>query len=226
MLGGSASAVIGNEGAAVAEEGVLEDGEGRQHKAMNPTTRKVRCRFHSEVVVKRHKLRTASVLTPCWRCLEVSCKRPRAKLTMHLDCVIVDDPGRSMDGSIDRPRCQQHHMLTTPNKQEAKVQAHEGQKAAEARVDFLHCALQEEKGERVICVIDRSYTSTCLHFKHPRSDTILIYDSICCGVTAEHGVVLERRAAALEEEQLGLRQQIAKLVEQVGRQTTGLSDDD
>ena len=31
----------------------------------------------------------------------------------------------------------------------------------------------------------------------------------------ERGVVLERRAAALEEEQLGLRQQIAKLVEQV-----------
>ena len=31
----------------------------------------------------------------------------------------------------------------------------------------------------------------------------------------ERGVVLERRAATLEEEQLGLRQQIAKLVEQV-----------
>lgn len=72
MVGGSASAIIDNEGAAVAEHGgVLEDGEGRRHKAMNPTTRKVHCRFHSEVVVKRHKLRTASVWTPCWRCLEV-----------------------------------------------------------------------------------------------------------------------------------------------------------
>jgi hypothetical protein len=63
----------GSEGESVEDrqEGVLEDGEGREHKLMNPTTRKVHCRFHSEVVVKRRKLRTAPVLTPCWRCLEV-----------------------------------------------------------------------------------------------------------------------------------------------------------
>lgn len=54
--------------------GAMVEGAGeaqRKHKVMNPTTRKVHCRFHADVVVKRHKLRTAAVLTPCWRCLEV-----------------------------------------------------------------------------------------------------------------------------------------------------------
>lgn len=56
-------------------QGVLQDGAGgRRHKAMNPTTRKQTCRLHSEVVVKRHKLRTPPVVTPCWRCLQV-CRR-------------------------------------------------------------------------------------------------------------------------------------------------------
>lgn len=51
--------------------GVLEDAPARRHKAMNPTTRKQSCRYHKGVVVKRSKLRSAPVLTPCWRCLEV-----------------------------------------------------------------------------------------------------------------------------------------------------------
>lgn len=51
--------------------GVLEDAPARRHRAMNPTTRKQACKYHRGVVVKRSKLRSAPVLTPCWRCLEV-----------------------------------------------------------------------------------------------------------------------------------------------------------
>lgn len=105
------------------------------HKAFNPTTRKVACPQHADVIVRRRKLRTGTQAIPCWRCLG-----------------------------------------------EAALRAEEGQKAAEARVDYLHKAFQAEK---------------------------------------ERSVVLSRRAATLEEEQEGLRSQIAKLVEQVA----GLSEE-
>lgn len=77
-----------DEGDGSGSQGVLEDGAGRRrHKAMNPTTRKQMCRLHSDVVVKRHKLRTPPVVTPCWRCLEVCRWKAR---------------GCWMDGWVDR----------------------------------------------------------------------------------------------------------------------------
>jgi len=105
------------------------------HKAFNPTTKKVPCPQHEDVIIARHKLRTGVTTVPCWRCVG-----------------------------------------------EAALRSEEGETTAEARVHYLHGALQSEK---------------------------------------ERAVVLERRAATLEEEQEGLRNQIARLVEQVA----GLSEE-